>query len=38
MTSIQTKLNIVTANPTLGKSFNYLWVGVDSIQNKALAF
>ena len=28
------QLNIVTANPTNGLAYNYLWVGVDSIQNK----
>jgi len=30
------QLNIVTANPTNGLAYNYLWVGVDSIQNKTL--
>ena len=32
MVSVNKQLNIFTANPPDGKSFTYLWVGVDSIQ------
>lgn len=37
MKTNSSKLNILATNPTLGFSFNYLWVGHYSIQNKTLA-